>query len=186
MAAAEEAKLIAGELDDARLGFEAADIIGDLKLVNGDYAGATQEVIGALPLLDRIDAPSAKAPALFEAAQAVLLEGDPARALELADQSSQLARHMSAHDQMHATSVIMTAADWLGDWDRVEAALAEHLANFDEEANVHCLNVQSGPNRGAVVVAHRGDPARARAIAERAIPFEPTPGAIQSTAADVL
>ena len=186
MAAAEEAKLIAGELDDARLGFEAADILGDLKLVSGDYAGATQEVIGALPLLDRIDAPSAKAPALFEAAQAVLLEGDPARALELADQSSQLARHMSAHDQMHATSVIMTAADWLGDWDRVEAALAEHLANFDEEANVHCLNVQSGPNRGGLVVAHRGDHARARAIAVRAMPFEPTPGTIQSTAADVL
>jgi len=186
MAAAEEAKLIAGELDDARLGFEAADILGDLKLVSGDYAGSTQEVIDALPLLDRIDAPSAKAPALFEAAQAVLLEGHPARALELADQSSQLARHMSAHDQMHATSVIMTAADWLGDWDRVETALADHLANFDEEANVHCLNVQSGPNRGGLVVAHRGDHARARALAERSIPFEPTPGTIQSTAADVL
>ena len=93
---------------------------------------------------------------------------------------------MSVHDQMHATSVIMTAADWLGDWDRVEAALAEHLANFDEEANVHCLNVQSGPNRGGLVVAHRGDHARARAIAVRAMPFEPTPGTIQSTAADVL
>ena len=98
--------------------------------------------------------------------------GDPARALELGEGSSQLARHMSAHDQMHATSVIMTAADWLGDWDRVESALAEHLANFDQEANVHCLNVQSGPNRGALVVARRGDPARARGLAERTIPFE--------------
>ena len=186
MAAAEEAKRVAGELDDAWLAFAAADTLGDLKLVAGDYPEATREVIDALPLLDRIDSPSAKAAALFEAAQAVLVSGDPARALQLADQSSQLARHMSAHDQMHATSVTMTAADWLGDWDRVESALSEHLANFDEEANVHCLNVQSGPNRGGVVVAHRGDPGHARALAERSIPFEPTPGAIQSTAADVL
>ena len=152
--------------------FEAADILADLKHVTGDYPGAVKELLDALPLLERIDAPTAKAAALFEAAQAVLRSGDPARALELGEGSSQLARHMSAHDQMHATSVIMTAADWLGDWDRVESALAEHLANFDQEANVHCLNVQSGPNRGALVVARRGDPARARGLAERTIPFE--------------
>jgi tetratricopeptide (TPR) repeat protein len=186
IAAAGEAKLIAGELDDARLVFEAADTLADLKLITGDYAGATQELVDAIPLLDRIDVPAAKAAALFEAAQAVLEAGDPTRALNLANQSSQLSRHMSAHDQMHATSVIMVAADWVGDWDRAEAALAEHLANFDQEANVHCLNVQSGPNRGGLVVARRGDPTRARELAERTIPFEPTPGAIQSTAADVL
>ena len=186
MAAAEEAKGIARELDDARLEFEAADILADLKDVTGDYPGAVKELLDALPLLERIDAPTAKAAALFEAAQAVLRSGDPVRALELGEGSSELARHMSAHDQMHATSVIMTAADWLGDWDRVESALAEHLANFDQEANVHCLNVQSGPNRGALVVARRGDPTRARELAERTIPFELTPGPIQSTAADVL
>ncbi|HEY8177562.1 MAG TPA: adenylate/guanylate cyclase domain-containing protein [Candidatus Limnocylindria bacterium] len=185
MAAAEEAKRIAGELDDARLAFEAADILSDLKLVMGDYEGSAHEVMDALPLLDRIDVPAAKAAALFEAAQAVLVAGDPSHALQLGEQSSALARHMSAHDQMHATSVIMSAADWAGDWDRVESALAEHLANFAQEANVHCLNVQSGPNRGAVVVARRGDPARARELVQQAV-FEATPGAIQATAAEVL
>ena len=186
VAAAEEAKVIAAELDDPRLAFEAADTLGDLKDVMGDYPGAIQEVLEALPLLERIDAPTAKAQALFEGAQTVLQSGDPARALELGEASGTLARHMSAHDQMHATSVIMTSADWLGDWDRVESALAEHLENYDREANVHCLNVQSGPNRGGLVVARRGDTSRARALAERPIVFEATPGAIQATVADVL
>ena len=186
IAAAEEARVIAGELDDARLAFEAADTMSDLRDLTGDYHAAMREVLDALPLLERIDGRTAKSNALFEASLAVLQAGDPSRALQLAEESSRLARHMSAHDQMHATSVIMTASDWLGDWDRVEAALAEHLANFDQEANVHCRDVQSGPNRGALVVARRGDPTRARALAERSIPFEPTPGAIQSTAADVL
>ncbi len=186
IAAAEEARVIAGELDDARLAFEAADTMSDLRDVTGDYPAAMGEVLNALPLLERIEGPGAKSAALFEASLAVLQAGDPARALQLAEESSQLARHMSAHDQMHATSVIMASADWLGDWDRVESALAEHLANFDQEANVHCLNVQSGPNRGGLVVARRGDQTKARTLAERSIPFEPTPGAIQSTAADLL
>jgi class 3 adenylate cyclase/tetratricopeptide (TPR) repeat protein len=186
MASAEEAKRIAEELDDATLAFAAADTIADLENVRGHYQRAAQTVIEALPLLERITRPAAKAQALFEAAQNLLVAGDPAKAQQMADQSAEVARHMSAHDQMHATSVQMTAADWLGDWDRVESVLAEHLANFEQESTVHCLSVQSGPNRGALVVAHRGDAARARALAERAIPFEPTPGPIQSTAADVL
>ena len=186
VAAAEEAKLIAAELDDPRLAFEAADTLSDLKDVIGDYPGAIQEVLDALPLLERIEAPTAKAQDLFEAAQTLLRSGDPARALQLGEASATLARHMSAHDQMHATSVIMTAADWLGDWDRVETALAQHLDNYDRESNVHCLNVQSGPNRGALVVARRGNESRARELAERPIVFEATPGAIQATVADVL
>jgi class 3 adenylate cyclase/tetratricopeptide (TPR) repeat protein len=186
MAAAEEAKQIAQEIDDATIAFAAADTIADLKNVMGDYQGAAQSVIDALPLIERIASPASKAQALFEAAQNLLVAGDPTAALEMANQSAALARHMSAHDQMHATSVQMTSADWLGDWDRVESVLAEHLVNFEEEANVHCLSVQSGPNRGALVVARRGDLDTARGLAERTVPFEPTPGPIQSTAADVL
>ena len=186
VAAAEEAKAIAVELEDPRLAFEAADILSDLKDLQGDYEGAVREVTDALPLLDRIDARTARAQGLFEASQIVLRSGDPARALQLAEESGELARHMSAHDQMHATSMIMTAADWLGDWDRAESALAAHLDNYDRESNVHCVNVQSGPNRGGLVVARRGDRERARALADRPIAFEPTPGAIQGTVAEVL
>jgi hypothetical protein len=186
MAAAEEAKQIAAQLDDPTLAFAAVDTLADLKNVMGDYQGATQGVISALPLIERITIPAAKAQSLFEASQNLLAAGDPAGALETAGQSAELARHMSAHDQMHATSILMTSADWLGDWDGVESFLAEHLANFEQESTVHCVGVQSGPNRGALVVAHRGDADRARSLAERTIPFEPTPGPIQSTAADVL
>ncbi|HEY7463836.1 MAG TPA: hypothetical protein VH987_05270 [Candidatus Limnocylindria bacterium] len=186
MAAAEEARAIAEQLQDAELGFAAADTFADLKNVIGDYGGAARGVVAALPLLDRIEGRAAKAQALFEAAQNVLVTGDPAGALRLAYASAELARHMSAHDQMHASGMIMTAADWIGDWDRVEAALAEHLANMAEEGNVRCLLVQSGPNRGALVAARRGDADGARALVERAIPFEATPGPIQSSAAEVL
>jgi tetratricopeptide (TPR) repeat protein len=185
VAAAAEAKAIAAELDDPWLAFAAADVTADLDGVTGDYAAATREVVEAMPLIDRIPSPASRAAALFAAAQTQLSVGDPARALELAEQSAQIARHMSAHDQMHATSVIITAADWLGDWDRAEAALTEHLANFDAEANVRCFNVQTGPNRGGMVIAHRGDVVQARHLAERSVPFEPTPGLIQATIADV-
>jgi hypothetical protein len=186
MAAAREAKQIAEEIEDATLAFAAADTMGDLKNVMGDYQGAARGVLEVLPLIDRIGSPAARAQAQFEASQSLLASGDPAGALDMASRSAELARHMSAHDQMHATSILMTSADWLGDWDAVESFLAEHLANFEQEANVHCVGVQSGPNRGALVVARRGERDRARSLAERTIPFEPTPGPIQSTAADVL
>jgi tetratricopeptide (TPR) repeat protein len=186
LAAAREADAIANDLGDPTLAFEVADVLADLYAMTGDVGRALETITTAIPLIERVRSPARRAGALFEAGQSLLNGGQPARGLELAQQSLDLAANLSAHDQMHATSVIITAADWLGDWDLAEAALAGHLANFEGESTVRCLNVQSGPNRGALVVARRGDVERARSLVGRPIPFEATPGPVQSAAAEVM
>jgi hypothetical protein len=146
-----------------------------------------REMETAIALIEQIPSPVRRSQALFEASQAILeIGGEPARALDLAERSRLLARDLSAHDQMHATAIIMTAADSLGDWDRSEAALAEHLANFEHESGVRCLHVQTGPIRGALVVAERGNRERAEALIERPRPFEERPGPIEGFRAQGL
>src|SRR5439155_5048430 len=73
---------------------------------------------------------------------------------------------------MHSTFALMRVAYRLGDWDRVEACLEDHLANFALETGVRCINVQMGPSEGALVLAHRGDTQRALELARLPFPFE--------------
>jgi len=187
LAALGEAAELAREIEDPSLTVTVADSLTDLYVMAGDYAAALREMEGAIPLIGNITSLRRRAQASFEASEAVLeIGGDPARGLELAEMSRLLARDMSAHDQMHASAMIMTAAASLGDWDHVEAALAEHLANFEQESGVRCLHVQTGPSRGALVVADRGDRERARALIERPRPFEARPGPIEGFRAQGL
>jgi tetratricopeptide (TPR) repeat protein len=182
-----EAARIADSLGDPALAFTAADALKDLYEVAGDYGAARREIEAALPLLSKLDAPAPGAPAYFEAGTALLdFAGDARRALQFGEQSRNLARERSPHEQMHATSLLMTAAFRLGEWDLVEEYLAEHLANLELESQVRCLNVQRGPSDGALVVAHRGDPERARHLAGLATPFERLPGPIEGARADAL
>jgi class 3 adenylate cyclase/tetratricopeptide (TPR) repeat protein len=187
LAAIREASRLAKELDDLSLTVTVADSLTDLHEMAGDYASALQETEAVIPLIEGLTSPVGRAQAFFEASQAVLeIGGDPARALELAHRSRTLARDMSAHQQMHASAIIMTAAASLGDWDQVETTLHEHLANFEHESTVRCLHVQTGPSRGALVVARRGDMERARALIERPCPFEAQPGPIEGFRAQGL
>jgi hypothetical protein len=140
-----------------------------------------------IPLMDDLPSPVRRAQAFFEASASVLsIGGDPVRALDLAERSRILARDMSAHDQMHASAIIMTAAGSVGQWDNVESTLDEHLANFEQESGVRCIHVQTGPSRGAIVVARRGDTERARSLIERPRPFEAQPGPIEGFRAQGL
>jgi class 3 adenylate cyclase/tetratricopeptide (TPR) repeat protein len=187
LAALDEAAKVAREVDDPSLTVTVADSLTDLHVMAGDYDLALREMEGVIPLLERIPSPRARAQAFFEASEAVLeIGGDPSGALELAEQSRLLAREMSAHDQMHASAMIMTAATSLGDWDRVEAILAEHIGNLEQEAGVRCLMVQTGPSRGALVAAERGDLERARGLIEQPRPFEARPGPIEGLRAQGL
>ena len=187
LAALEEAREVGKHIDDPSLSVTVADSLTDLHVLVGDHAAALEEMEGAIPLIDGIKSPGRRAQAFFEASEAVLeLGGDPARALVLADSSRLLARDMSAHEQMHASAMIMTAAASLGQWDRVEATLGEHLANFEHESGVRCLHVQTGPSRGALVVAERGNRERARVLIERPRPFEALPGPMEGLRAQGL
>jgi class 3 adenylate cyclase len=187
LAAIHEATELATELDDPSLIFSVADVMTDLLEWSVNYPSALARMESVIPLIDSLKTPTQRAQALFEAAQAVLeMGGDPARALDFAERSRALARDMSAHDQMHASAMIMTAAALIGDWDRTEAALGEHLANFEHESGVRCLHVQMGPSRGAIVVARRGDVERAQALIQRPRPFEAQPGPIEGFRAQGL
>jgi hypothetical protein len=187
LSAINEASELAKELDDPSLTVTVADVMADLHERAGAYAFALQGMEAVIPLTEGLKSPVRRAQAFFEASEAVLeMGGDPGRALDLANRSRELARDMSAHEQMHASAIIMTAAASLGDWDQVEATLGEHLANFELESTVRCLHVQTGPSRGALVVARRGDVDRARALIERPRPFEAQPGPIEGFRAQGL
>ena len=187
MAAARQAGEIARELNDPVLAFSVADTLTDLHMVNGDYADALREMSAALPLIERIGSPMQRAASLYEAGETFIeLTAESRRALDLAEQSRELARGMSAHDQMHATAVIMVASERIGDWDRAEAALEEHLANFAGESGVRCIAVQTGPGVGALILANRGELERARELIGLPQPFDLTPGPIQASMADAL
>jgi len=186
-AAIKEASALAKEIGDPSLTFSVADAMTDLLEMAGDLSAALEEMEAVVPLVESLGSTVQQAQALFEASRAILeMAGDPTRALDMAERSRVLARDLSAHDQMHASSIIMTSAASLGRWDQVEATLNEHLANFEHESGVRCLHVQTGPIRGALVVAWRGDVERARAVIDRPRPFEAQPGPIEGYRAQGL
>jgi class 3 adenylate cyclase len=187
MAAAHEAIKLADELDDPGVRWSAAYALRDLHLFTGDYAAAGAAIEAELPLLERIQVRTRAAQSYFEAAQAlVLIKGDARMAEPLAERSRELAKDLSPHDQMHATSVLMLTGYRLGEWDSVEAMLGEHLDNLELESGVRCANVQGGSNNGALVLALRGNRDRALVVARRIPDFEHGPGTIEGSAAEVL
>lgn len=104
----------------------------------------------------------------------------------MATQAYEIGRRLSAHDQGHGTYTLMLTSYWLGDWDRVEELLAEHLTNSELGRGVRCIAVQSGPSLGAMVLAHRGDPERALAAARHSKAFEDRPGPVEGQLAEAL
>lgn len=187
MAAAREAIKLTEELDDPGVRWSAAYALRDLLVFTGDYAAARHALEAELAVLERIENRTRAAQSYFEAAQELVqLKGDARSAEPLAERSRELAKDLSRHDQMHATSILMQTAYRLGDWDRAEALLTEHLDNLVSEAGVRCVNVQGGVYHGALVLALRGETDRALALARRALGFEHPAGPIEGLAAEVL
>ncbi|MBA3688834.1 MAG: AAA family ATPase [Chloroflexi bacterium] len=185
--AAHEAERIAEELGDPNLMTVVADTISDLYLMEGDAERALAALEPALPMIERIERPAARAQWYHSLSMKLLwLTGDPARAEKLATRAHELGRRLSAHDQGHGTYTLMLTSYWLGDWDRVEALLAEHLINPELGHGVRCIAVQSGPSLGAMVVAHRGDPERALDAARHSKAWEDRPGPVEGQLAEAL
>jgi class 3 adenylate cyclase/tetratricopeptide (TPR) repeat protein len=186
-AAVEEAAAIASRLGDASLQALAADVIGDLHVLEGDFPAAWAVFDAQVPVIARIDRPAAKAGWIHSAAGRVLeLRADPLRALALAQEAYDLGGRLSSHDRAHGIFSLMDAYYWLGEWDRVEELLAEHLANPELKTGARCVSVQSGPSLGALVIAHRGNPQRALEIARRSQAWEANPGAVEGHLAEAL
>ncbi len=185
--AAQEAARIAERLGDPNLMTEVADTLSELYLMEDDPKRALAALEPALPMLEKIERPASRAQSYHSLSVKLLwLTGDPARAEGLATQAYELGRRLSAHDQGHGTYSLMLTSYWLGNWDRVEELLAEHLANPELEHGVRCAAVQSGPALGAMVIAHRGDPERALATARHSTAWEDRPGPVEGQLAEAL
>jgi class 3 adenylate cyclase/tetratricopeptide (TPR) repeat protein len=182
-----EAQRIAERLGDANLMTVVADTLSDLYLMEGDREKALAALEPSIPMIDRIERPAARAQWHHSGSLKMLwLTADPARAQVLAEQAYDGGRRLSAHDQGHGTYGLMLTSYWLGDWDRVETLLAEHLKNPELAAGVRCVAVQSGPSLGALVLAHRGDPARALEAARHSRAWEDRPGPVEGQLAEAL
>ena len=185
--AAREAGRIAERLGDPNLMTVVADTLSDLYLMEDDPGRALAAMEPALPMIEKIERPAARAQWYHSLSMKLLwLTGDSARAEKLATQAYDLGRRLSPHDQGHGTYTLMLTSYWLGDWDRVETLLAEHLTNPELGHGVRCIAVQSGPSLGAMVVAHRGDPGRAVAAARHSQAFEDRPGPVEGQLAEAL
>jgi tetratricopeptide (TPR) repeat protein len=182
-----EAERIAERLGDANLMTVVADTLSDLYLMEGDREKALAAFEPSIPMIDKIERPAARAQWHHSGSLKMLgLTADPARAQVLAEQAYDGGRRLSPHDQGHGTYGLMLTSYWLGDWDRVETLLAEHLKNPELAAGVRCVAVQSGPSLGALVLAHRGDPSRALEAARHSTAWEDRPGPVEGQLAEAL
>jgi len=185
--AVQEAGRIAEELDDPNLMTVVADTLSDLYIMEGDRERALAVYEPSIPVIDRIERAGARAQWYHTASLKLLeLSADPRRAEPLATKAYEMGRRLSAHDQGHGTYGLMLTSYWLGDWDRVETLLAEHLQNPELAKGVRCIAVQSGPSLGALVLANRGDAARAIDVARHSHAWEDRSGPVEGHLARAL
>jgi class 3 adenylate cyclase/tetratricopeptide (TPR) repeat protein len=144
--------------------------LSELYMSEGEYGRAVEISRKQLDVVDRIASPTERALSLFEvSATESDLASNYRQGFELARRSHEIARSLSAHDLMHSTYAQMLALFSLGRWEEVLPILEEHLSVYEQEQDVLCFAVRGGPFIGAQVLAHRGEPDRARAIAAMAL-----------------
>lgn len=166
LAAVREAVAIADRLKIPDLELDAEEGLGALQWANEDFPGAVASVRRQVELAEQVEAPAARALTYYQASLTVRdIEGAYEEGLALAMRSYELARSLSPHELMHATSQWMMAAFWLGRWDEIPALLAEHVVALADEHDRVCSSVRVGPAIGALMLAARGDLAEARRLA---------------------
>jgi tetratricopeptide (TPR) repeat protein len=164
----EEGLALAEAEDDIELLPLAARTLSEQYELAGAFSKALETSRRQLGVVARVESLGERALILFEVSQSTIdLANDYVEALELGRRSYEVATKLSAHELMHATYAQMDALYRLGRWDDIEPLLEEHLSVYDQEADVICFAVRSGPFIGALVEAHRGNADRALALADR-------------------
>jgi class 3 adenylate cyclase/tetratricopeptide (TPR) repeat protein len=164
--AAEQGIALAEEIGRPELLSLASRTLSELYMSEGEHLRAVEAARRQLAMLERIASAGERALTLFEVSTVESdLASDYSTGLDLAGRSHEIAKSLSAHDLMHSTYAMMLALYHLGRWDEVLSILDEHLSVFDQERDVLCYAVRGGPFVGGLVLAHRGDADRARAIA---------------------
>jgi len=165
--AGEEAARIGRELGDIDLQVLAARALSGLYITQGSYARAMEFTRQEHALVDRVAASRDRALGLFWLAVRYMdIEGRYQEGLDLAQRSYQLAKQLAPHDVLHATYALLYGNASLGRWQLIDALHEEHLKGFREETDMSCPFVRGGLLISAAVLAHRGDPGRARETAE--------------------
>jgi class 3 adenylate cyclase/tetratricopeptide (TPR) repeat protein len=171
---AEQSWEIADRLENPELAYVTNETLGKLYWTSGQYVQALEAARRILRSIEDIRSPRGKAEALNTAAESLMdTGGEYEEGLELGERSRELARGMNPHQLMHATVRIIEGLFYLGRWAEVEPVLSEHLAAFQEEADVSCNAVRGGPLLGAAVLAHMGSTDRAAEIARMIPPDDP-------------
>ena len=140
-----EASALAERIGDTDLLIDVESGKVALYWVVGDHDGVRSALERTVRLAETSSSAATRALAYYEASIGYRdTFGDLDTSLHLAIRSYEIARVLSPHDLMHATSQVMIANYWLGRWDEVEKMLPEHLSAFGEESDRRCSSVRSG------------------------------------------
>ena len=163
LADAEEVARLGRETGDAGLESLATDALSLAYQKKGDYTALLDLDRRNLELLDRVGSATQRAFILFASAESEFgLAGDHDTALALARRLYALGRDLSAHELMHATSLLVQLAYWSGRWDEIPPLLAEHLEALSGETERACPSMTLAPAYAALVDAARGNTTDAR------------------------
>jgi DNA-binding SARP family transcriptional activator len=162
-----ERALATGEAAGDRDLAEAAS--SALKVLYG-VAGRYRDVLDldrrALEQLDQVGSRLEQADIVrTAAANAIMISARFSEALDLARRAHALSVGANPHQRMHATWPMISALYHLGRWDEALAVVDEHAEAFRQDPAAGCSFVRDGPIIGAAILAHRGEPDRARALA---------------------
>jgi len=160
---AEEAWRIADRLGLTEVAYLASDALTGLYSLTKDYPAYHAVVQRQLALVDTLDSKRQRADVYFGAAQAQADLGDYASSLATASHGLEIARRLSAHEMMHLSYSVMSAAYLLGDWAHVLELLPAHLEATRNEGDVLCTAVRGGPLLGAIVLVEQGRTSEAMA-----------------------
>ena len=161
------AGLAVGEREGLADLVEAAEqALGVVYGIASRYGEAMELAQRKLRLLDQAASRLDRADVLRRAAvHSVNLVARFEEGAELARRCHELSVDTNPHQLMHATWPRLAALYHLGRWRELTPLVEEHVAAFRRDPAVECQFVRDGPVIGATVLAHTGEPRRARALA---------------------
>ena len=164
IAAAEEGRRVAERLGDAWLMYRANDILGSLYLHAGRWDLQADAVEREAAVIDQLPTAREQVDVLTTVCLALVAAGKYRQALEAGERAFEVGRAASNHERMHGSFALMTAAEPLGEWDRILEILPWHIEAAAGESDVSCPNVRGGPPTGATIMVWRGEKERALAM----------------------
>jgi hypothetical protein len=166
--AGEEAAHYAQRVDDPTMGANAWRAVGALLIAHGQVAKGLEMTRPILDLVERVVDPRERHLLIIETTQTMAwISGEAGPMVGILLDALKLGRELRVHDLNHSTGVLINAFYLAGRWDEIPGYLDEHLRAFksDEAAGTTCPFALGAFQLGAVVLAHRGDLARARELA---------------------